>query len=660
MMARILLGIDTGGTFTDFVAVDGTLITVHKLLSTPAAPEAAIMAGIEALGLLPALEAGDCRIVHGTTVATNAVLEGHGARTVYVSNRGLGDVLRIGRQTRAELYNLTPLATDSPIDQADVVEVDARLGADGQELVPLTSADITQLVAEIDALAPEAIAINLLFSFVDDSHERQIEAALEGRYFVSRSSWVLPEYREYERGVATWLNAWLGPRMDTYLTALNVAVAPSRLAIMQSSGLSVSAEQASRRAVNLLLSGPVGGLRGAGHMSGGEKPANRLMTFDMGGTSTDVALMDGGITLTSEGHVARFPVAVPMADIHTIGAGGGSIASVDAGGLLHVGPASAGADPGPACYGRGGTEPTVTDANLYLGRLLPDAFLGGRMTLDRDAAKRALERVGTVLGLSPEALAFGIVELANEHMTQALRAISIERGFDPQAFTLVCFGGAGGLHFCALAEALGMDKALLPRHAGVLSALGMLVAPPGRELSRTVAARSDALDVVEVEARFARMIQSGTLELAADGVEQTKVQSFRSVDCRYVGQTFTLNLPWEGADKLNPSFHQAHEARYGHRLDKPVEVLNIRVSLRATIATLAIPSIPATGQLAPGTTRLAGHDNPVAVYRESTLYAGAGFAGPALLVADHATAFVPPGWTAEVDAVGNVNLAHDG
>ncbi|MCP4040904.1 MAG: hydantoinase/oxoprolinase family protein, partial [Gammaproteobacteria bacterium] len=349
----------------------------------------------------------------------------------------------------------------------------------------LYDADLAELGGRLRELAPRSVAINLLFSFLDDRFEQAIARIVPAGVFISRSSAVLPEYREYERGITTWLNGWVGPLVEGYLRRLISHLAPAQVSVMQSSGETIDAGQAGEQAVNMLLSGPAGGLAGARFIGGvgGEKS---LLSFDMGGTSTDVALIDGEIHLTSEGHIGRYPVGVPMVDMHTIGAGGGSIARLDAGGMLQVGPESAGADPGPACYGNGGGEPTVTDANLVLGRLRADAFLGGAMILDESAARNVMKDLGRELNLSQQGAAEGVIRVANEHMARALRVISVERGIDPRGMALVSFGGAGGLHVCALAEALGMKKALVPIHAGVLSALGMLVAPPGRQLSRTL------------------------------------------------------------------------------------------------------------------------------------------------------------------------------
>jgi N-methylhydantoinase A len=339
----MLLGVDTGGTFTDFVYFDGERLRVHKVLSTPDAPERAILQGVAELGITPRQFAG-LAVVHGSTVATNAVLEGKGVRTVFITNHGLGDLLTLGRQARTELYQLQPDRPTPPVPPSLCLETGGRLGADGSVVEPLEEAELARLRAELERLRPEAVAINLLFSFLDDTFERAIEAVVPAGVFVSRSSAVLPEYREYERGITTWLNAWVGPKVEGYLRRLAAGLPKVALSVMQSCGNTIEASLASRRAVNMLLSGPAGGLSAARAVAA-QAGRRRLLTFDMGGTSTDVALIDGDLQLTSEGRIGRWPVSVPMVDMHTIGAGGGSIARVDAGGLLQVGPQSAGAEP---------------------------------------------------------------------------------------------------------------------------------------------------------------------------------------------------------------------------------------------------------------------------------------------------------------------------
>ena len=423
------------------------------------------------------------------------------------------------------------------------------------------------------------MAVNLLFSYLDDGAERAIAGALPPDLFVSRSSEVLPVAGEYERGIATWLNAWVGPVVARYLGRLELGLPGARVSVMQSSGEAIAASETARQAVRLLLSGPAGGLAGAA-FAAGAGGVRRLLSFDMGGTSTDVAVVDGEPRLTSAGRIAGFPVAVPMVDMHTIGAGGGSIARVDAGGLLLVGPESAGADPGPACYGRGGLEPTVTDANLVLGRLDPEGFLGGRMGLDPKAARTAVARVAGPLGLSVEEAALGIVRIADEHMAQALRAISVERGLDPRDFVLTSFGGAGGLSVCALAEALGMDRALVPVHAGVLSALGMLAASPGRTLTRTRLGLLAALGDREIDRALDELAEQGIAALAREGIGRERLQLERALALRYRGQSYALDLPWEGVSATRAAFHERHAARYGHCLEMPVEVASLRVRVR--------------------------------------------------------------------------------
>lgn len=648
------LGIDTGGTFTDFVLFDGERLRIHKVLSTPAAPERAILQGIEALGLSTA----GLRIVHGSTVATNAALERKGVRTAYITNRGLADVLTIARQARRELYKLQPGPEPPPVPRELCWEVGARIGADGVRVASLTDADRDALLAQVERYRPEAVAINLLFSFLDDRDERTIEAWLPRDLFIARSSAVLPEYKEYERGIATWLNAWVGPRVAGYLERLNAALAPAPVAVMQSSGGTVSARLAGRKAVQLLLSGPAGGLTGA-RFIGQQAGYRRLLTFDMGGTSTDVALIDGDIRLTSEGHIGGWPVAVPMVDMHTIGAGGGSIATLDSGGLLQVGPESAGADPGPACYGRGGEQVTVTDANLVLGRLLPAAFLGGAMRLDTAAARQALARLARRMQVGVEAAAAGVIAIANEHMAQALRVISVQRGVDPRNFVLTSFGGAGGLHVCALAEALGMARALVPVHAGVLSALGMLVAPPSRQLSRTLTGVLGDIGETVIETELQALAAQGRAELAAEGGDADAVEAAFSLDLRYRGQSYTLNLAWQGCVATCDAFETLHAQRYGHRLDSPVELVTVRCGLQGPALKVRLPPLAAGNAAVPGHTAAAGHSRPVPVYARAELGAGQRLDGPALVTETVATTWLPAGWSCAVDAVGNLLLERD-
>ena len=653
----MILGVDTGGTFTDFVLLAGTEIRIHKVLSTPRAPEQSILQGIQYLGLEEAAREGRLLVIHGSTVATNAALERKGVRTVFITNRGLKDMLTIGRQARPELYQLQPEAVTPPVPAQLCLETGGRINHRGELLEALTAADLEQLQRQIAELKPRAVAINLLYSFVDEQYEKRIAAALPEHLFVSRSSEVLPEYKEYERGIATWLNAWLGPLVSGYIQRLQSALNPSPLTIMQSSGGTMAAQQAAGRAVNMLLSGPAGGLAGALFM--GEQAARRqLISFDMGGTSTDVALLDGAITLTSEGRIGPWPVAVPMVDMHTIGAGGGSIARLDRGGMLHVGPESAGASPGPACYGMGGAEATVTDANLVLGRLRPDSFLGGEMRLDTSAAMTAVTRLADAMSMTAEAAAEGIIRLANEHMSRALRAISVERGHDPAAFTLCCFGGAGGLHVCELAEQLGLKRALIPVNAGVLSALGMLVAPRERQLSRTMIRALDSSSDGLIEAGLQQLAARGSAELLREGIQGAQVESSFSLDLRYSGQSFSLNIPWQGtAVAAIAAFHRRHQQRYGHTMELTVELVNLRAGIGAAATPLALPTASVSAATAGSRARLYGIEQEVDVLPRDSLQIGAHYCGPLLITEQVSTTWIKPGWRVRRDGVGSLLLS---
>jgi len=644
----ILLGVDTGGTFTDFILYrDGKLVT-HKVLSTPSAPELAILQGIEDLQLSETA----LMVVHGSTVATNALLEGKGVTTAYITNDGLADVLSIGRQTRRELYNLQPIKKAPPVADEYCLETGGRLSASGEIIEVLTASHLAKLQSQIKSLAPDAVAINLLFSYLDDEAEKRIADIIPEDIFVSRSSVVLAEYKEYERGIATWLNSYVGPLVEGYLKRLKDALPKAKIAVMQSSGGTIAADLAGQQAVHMLLSGPAGGLAAAKFM--GELTAKKgLLTFDMGGTSTDVAMIDGELQLSSEGEIAGYPVAVPMVDMHTIGAGGGSIASIDAAGLLQVGPESAGADPGPACYGKGGAKATVTDANLILGRLRADAFLGGGMELDTEAARNVIAPIAENLNLSIEKAALGIIQLANEHMAHALRVMSVQRGIDPQELSLVSFGGAGGLHVCALADALTMKQAMVPRYAGVLSALGMLVAPPARQLSQTFNFLLNELDVEQIEQRFDFLLQQGITALKEEGVSEKNIVAEYSLDCRYLGQSYFLNVKWKSVSSAINDFKILHGKRYGHQLELDVELVNLRVALKAEIDKIKLPIISNDNiKRDIQEVSLCGIAEGVKLYRRDNLNCGEKIKGPALIVETVSTTYLAPEWLCKVDKNG--------
>ena len=648
------LGVDTGGTFTDFVLLGDGEPRIHKVLSTPDAPERAILQGIEALGMGAAMATGELAIVHGTTVATNAALEGKGARTVFVTNSGIEDILRIGRQNRAELYNLTPTPAASALTDLPVEGINARLDAQGNELQPLSSDEIADLVTRIKQHDPQSVAICLLFAYLQGEHEQQLAEALRGAGLnVSTSHEIVATRGEYERGLATWLNAWLSPKVADYLQRLQQATRPAPLAIMQSHGGTIASEQAAAQAVNLLLSGPAGGLAAA-HRLGEQLQQPNLMTFDMGGTSTDVALLDGAIRLTQQGRIGPYPVAVPMVDMHTIGAGGGSLAYVDEAGLLHVGPQSAGASPGPACYGQGGTQVTVTDANVVLGRLQPAFALGGSLQLDVAAANAAMARLGKALGLSVQETAEGVLALANEHMTQALRVISIQKGHDPADFALMSFGGAGGLHVCALANNLGMRRAIVPQRAGVLSAEGLVYAPRKRELLQALA---DNASEAQLLALRQQLEEQGSQELQAEGVDAQDLQFQTFVEMCYRGQSSVLQVIWrDDPAERESAFHAAHEQRFGHRLGLPVQQVNLRVQVLANSHTPDSPALTAEAGKPSGHAQLPGIDTPVALFQRESLGAGQRLEGPALIAEAVGTTWLAPGWQATVDALGHLLL----
>jgi N-methylhydantoinase A len=650
---RSLLGVDTGGTFTDLVLVAGDEVRTWKLPSTPDDPARAVLAGVRRLcGEEPVL------VVHGSTVATNALLEGKGARVALLVTAGFRDLLAIGRQNRPALYALHPRRGPALVAAADTLEVAERVLADGSIEQPLVAAEIDRVVAAVRELGCQAVAISLLHAYANPRHEQQLLAALEAAgCSVSASHRILPEFREFERTATTAVNASVAPVMSRYLGRLQQGLGASRLRIMQSNGGAISAEAAASEAVRTILSGPAGGMvgafaaaRAAGH--------ERILTFDMGGTSTDVGLCPGMIPTSSETVIAGWPVRVPMIDLHTVGAGGGSIARLDAGGALRVGPQSAGADPGPVCYGRGGTEVTVTDANLYLGRLLHDHFLGGRMPLDVAACRAAVEALATRAGLAPQRLAEGVLEVAEATMAGALRVVSVQRGEDPREFTLLPFGGAGGLHACALAEQLQMRRILIPANPGLLSAVGLVLADVIRDYSRSVLLPAAAAGEV-LAAYYRPLDKRARQEMAAEGVAEKELVLQFSLDIRYRGQSFEVNVAW--SDDFAAAFHRRHEELYGHAdPQRPLEIVTLR--LRA-VGPGPAPDLTRgrcpEGAASATETRpvtFAGREIPCPVFGRDKLPCGGRLAGPALVVEETATHLVAPGWAGRVDARGNLLL----
>ncbi len=648
-----VLAVDTGGTFTDLVLLDGERVDTLKVASTPDDPARAVLEGIRRL--VP--EGTPFALLHGSTVATNALLERKGARVVLVTNRGFEDVIEIGRQNRPQLYALVGHRLPPLVARAHRVGIAGRIGPRGEEIEPLDADEIAGLAGRLRELGAESVAVCLLHAYANPAHERAVAEGLRGLDVPrSVSAEILPEFREYERCSTTVVNAYVAPRMERYLGRLATEAGALRVTIMGSGGGSLPVERARREPVHTVLSGPAGGVMGA--LTWARRAGcSRIITFDMGGTSTDVSLCPGRPLHTREFQIAEAPVAVPVIDIHTVGAGGGSLARVDAGGALRVGPESAGADPGPICYGRGGERVTVTDAHVWLGRLPPDAFLGGGARLDRAAIEVELTRLASALGCSPDEAAEGVLAVADTAMERALRVISVERGYDPMEFTVVAFGGAGGLHVAELTRRLGAAGALVPPAPGLLSAYGMLASPLTRELSRTVLLRADEAGADEALAEvFTSLERDARGALEAEGAEPETITVERTVDARYHGQSFELTVP---ADGWAEAFHRAHHDRYGYRRDEtPVEAVTVRVTARTRQPDPApprwTPRAEATlepAQVVYGGARLTARR----VWREN-VSAGTRMEGPVIVQEYSSTTWVPPEWTAEVDEWGCLHL----
>ena len=684
------VAIDTGGTFTDCVWKDeahGGLRMV-KVFSTPTDPSQAI---VEALSKVP--HEGELIILHGTTVGTNTLLERKGARTALVTTAGFEDAIEIGRQARPKLYDFFFDRTE-PLVPADLrFGIEECTSSDGEILTSPSLADLKSLVSQVTAKQPESIAISLLFSFANPRNESAIAEALKPLGIpLSISHQILPEFREYERTSTVVINAYLQPVMQRYLenlenncrrdVACNVSAGTHpRIFVMQSSGGITALASAASEPVRTVLSGPAGGVVGAA-ASARASGFERIIAFDMGGTSTDVSLIEGAIITASHAEVAGLPVGVPMLDIHTVGAGGGSLARFDAGGVLRVGPESAGADPGPICYGRG-VQPTVTDANLMLGRLQPTRFLGGDFILDFERTRRItrewLKQQGSSLTL--EKFAAGVVRVVNATMEKAIRVVSIERGRDPRDFALVAFGGAGGLHACALAEALSIPRVIVPALPGALSALGILVSDVVKDYSRTVLWRvSGELPAAPLDHEFSLLQKQAAKDLR-DEAWQGKAHYQRGVDIRYCGQGYELNLPF--TRNLLKEFEREHHRRYGYaHPTREVELVTLRLRasvksppLKATtgpvarmnhVGTAAPVSLSRAKPRDPGRAKLGSLSTPKApvlfegkklattIHTRDTLTSGKIYPGPAIVTEYSATTVIPPGKCFHLDPAANL------
>lgn len=668
-----IFGVDIGGTFTDIVfyraaqAGQPGELRVHKVPGFPADPAQALLRGIADLdGSL------DATVIHGSTVATNALLERRGARAALVTTEGFADVLEIGRQDRPALYDLQQQRPPVLIPRQRRLELAERLAYTGEVLHSPTQADYERLLHQLSACQPESIAVALLHAYRNPLHERELAERLRAalpQVYLSLASDLLPQFREYERTSAVAVNAYVQPLMARYLENLQAHLR-GPLRVMQSSGGSISAATAAREPVRTVLSGPAGGVIGAFHVAQ-QAGCAQIITLDMGGTSTDVALCPGGIVETSEAVVAGCPVSVPAVAIHTVGAGGGSLVRLDAGNALTVGPESAGADPGPACYGHGGVL-TVTDANLVLGRIDPASFLGGHFPLQPERSSALMEELALRLGVSVAEAALGVIRVANASMERAIRTVSLEKGYDPRLFTLLPFGGAGPLHACELAETLRIPRVLIPRYPGVLSALGLLLAPIVRDYVQGVMLdlppHMGAEEPVQLAERFAALEERAHTEMQHEvqALEQGELVPVLQYfyDFCYVGQAYELTVARSASGSLAETltqFHALHEQRFGHsHREQAVRIVAVRVKALLHPPAPALPLLPPAD--ADASSALLGERVMVfaqgsltaRVYERERLHPGHSVSGPALLVQMDSTVLLPPGWEGSVDAQGNL------
>ena len=651
------IGVDTGGTFTDFVFEQDGQIQLFKIPSTPSDPSLAIQEGLTRIrGQKSKIE-----VVHGTTVGTNALLQRRGARTALITTKGFEDVLVIGRQARPKLYNLNAVKPPALVADDLRLGVDERVVASGEVLQPLDADKLGDLVEKLRSAGVESVAVSLLFSFLHPQHEQEIAKALEPLGVpVSISSRILPEYREYERTSTVVINAYLQPLMSRYLKRLK---SDFGLRVMQSSGGSISADMAAAEPVRTILSGPSGGVVGA--LRAAQAAGLRdIITFDMGGTSTDVALCDGGaIRTTNEATVAGLPVAVSVMDIHTVGAGGGSIARVDEGGSLRVGPESAGADPGPACYGRS-LLPTVTDAHVVLGHFGDGGLLGGEFKLDAARAHEAMKQLASDISkasgkrCSVVAAAEGVISVANTNMERALRHISVERGHDPRQFALLPFGGAGGLHAVELARALRIPMVIAPQAPGALSAVGVMVADVIKDQSRTVMLTNEKRQIGRLAKVFAEMEREATSVLRSEGFARAQQRHERLLAMRYRGQSFELEVRDTTGD-ITASFHRAHRERYGYAQEESeIEIVSARVRSFGLTPKLPVQKIPSGSRTAKpngnATACFGGRRTAAAVYKREELRGLLKLKTPCIVTEYSATTLIPGDAIARIDEFGNI------
>ncbi len=668
----LLVGVDVGGTFTDLVLVDEVTgaVRVAKVPTTVANQADGVLAALAEAGATPA----DLKIVvHGTTTATNALLERKGARTGLITTRGFRDVLELGRRTRPTPYGLKG-TFEALIPRELRLEVTERMDAEGQVVTPLDEDEVQRATAWLRARGVEAVVIHFIHSYVNDVHERrarEVAAAEWPNPYVTVGSELLPEYREFERGTTAAINGFVQPVIDRYLRRLAGELARQgyrhELLVMQGNGGTMSVDVAARHAVNTLMSGPAAGVKAAAFTALAAGHAN-VISCDMGGPSFDVGVILGGTPTVSADKEMGYglPVRVPMIDIHTIGAGGGSIARVTSAGILQVGPESAGADPGPIAYGRGGQEPTITDANLLLGRLNPEALLGVAGSARLDHIREIVDsKIGAHLSLDPVAAAAAIVRVANDKMAGAIRLVSLQRGRDPRDFVLFAFGGAGPLHAVALARELAIPKVLVPARPGITSALGCLVADVRHDFVRTINQGLLRMDLAETRAILAAQIAEGHRLLAAEAVEVDTVTVHHDADMQFAGQTHVLTVPIARTDfsreELAETFELAYRERFGVELrEMRALVMSLRTAVIGRRRPIALDGLVGTARPGgpTGTRRVwfdeRWHDTPI--HQREHLLVGATLAGPAIVEQLDATTVIEPGDRAVVDALGNLEI----
>jgi N-methylhydantoinase A/oxoprolinase/acetone carboxylase beta subunit len=660
MKERVRIGVDTGGTFTDFVIASGDQVTINKVPSTPENPTLAILRGIRdifELKLVP-------RIVHGTTVATNALLEHKGGNIALVTTKGFEDIIFIGRQTRRHLYSLTCEERIPLLSPQQCLGVDERITGKGQIEKKLTRGETKAICDKIERLKSEAVAVCLIHSYANPAHEEMIGKELaKRRILASVSNRILREYREYERTSVTAVNAFLMPVMSRYLAELEERLSGSHLRIMQSNEGHISPAAAKGEPLRTALSGPAGGVVAAYHF-GRASGFRHIITFDMGGTSSDVSLIEGQIKRTNESMIGDFPIRLPMIDIHTVGSGGGSIAYRDQGGALRVGPESAGADPGPACYGKG-QRPTVTDANLFLGRLVPEFFLGGQMAIFPERSSQALRDLGRKMGKTPVETAEGIIKIANANMEKAIRVISIERGFDPRSYSLFSFGGAGGLHAAQIAEHLGMKNVIIPKNAGVLSAMGLLLADSVKDYSHSILKETRKIKKGELERICKALKERAVQEMKSEGFAEKALKVAPQLDLRYLGQSYEITIPIKrnsfDLTAYISQFHKEHQKLYAYQNpERPVEIVNVRMKAVGRVKKMPFVKQPLES---PDTQRAfikmktlvyKGQNHTASVFSRAELRPGHLIHGPALVVESESTTFLPPSSSLRVDEFMNL------